>query len=827
MNGFPVNTISKTSSDKPHNNRLFFKLLAVLARRVAGARLVGKIVKPGFSAATLAVCTMLVSGCGFARQSWDADLDESYYEVSATNLDYPDVATPSNEDILATPEPLTVLNESEINFKQLTLEEAVHQALSNSTVLRDMGAAVLRSPGGAATTYDVALQEMDPRFGVTAALSAFDASFASTTFVEKNDRTINNSFFGGGTRQFKQDLGTLQTQISKRGATGTEYALRNFTDYDANNAPSNQFRSVFQTWIDAEVRHPLLQGRGVEFNRIAGPSGTPGAMSGVVLARLNTDISLTDFEMSVRDFVSNVENAYWDLYFAYRDLDTKIAARDSALETWNTINALFIAGRQGGEAEKEAQAREQYYRFQEQVQNALSGRLIDGTRTNNGSSGGSFRGQGGVMTSERRLRLMMGIPINDGHLLRPSDEPIEAKIVFDWDSILVESLTRRAELRRQKWVVKRREKELQASANFLLPTLDMIGRYRWRGFGHNYLPQGKDNGKFDNAWEDLFGGDTQEWQVGLELSMPFGRRQAHVAVDHAELLLAKERALLAEQEREVVHELSNAVAEMNRAWATIETSEDRRLAAVEQLDAVKAAYLADDVAFDQLLDAQRRFLDSETAYYRALVEYTVAIRNVHYEKGSLLDYNEIYLTENVWPMQAYQDAMARRKHTIPAEWLHGVVGAPYPVTYGPYGQNVEGSQSYAEPMPEEINAPPAAKEIPAPAPASDAAPDINDVQSNRADPAIPAVLPNDQHAVGVRSVPAIQQLPISPVDPTSFAPQGSEATDKQLFVAPPLPMDEDFEPANTSESAIGSPSLDESSLDNFDPFGEVSLPTPE
>ncbi len=41
--------------------------------------------------------------------------------------------------------------------------------------------------------------------------------------------------------------------------------------------------------------------------------------------------------------------------------------------------------------EKENPAREQYYRFQAQVIEALTGREVDGTRTNNGSSGGTFR----------------------------------------------------------------------------------------------------------------------------------------------------------------------------------------------------------------------------------------------------------------------------------------------------------------------------------------------------------------------------------------------------------------------------------------------------
>lgn len=644
----------------------------------------------------------LAAGCGFNRpdDSVDASADANYYQVSSTTIEYPDIMNPVNNDVLATAPPLTVMDESDIEFRYVGLQEAVHTALMNSRVLRDLGGTVLRSPGDVDTTFDVALQELDPRFGVAAALSEFDASFATSTFHEKNDRALNNQFFGGGTRLLRQDTATIESQLTKRAATGTELTFLKHTEYDQNNAPGNFFGSAWTTWLDMEARHPLLQGGGTEFNRIAGPSESPSNVNGVVIARLRTDTSLADFEMSVRDFVSNVENAYWDLYFAYRDLDARIVARDNALATWNRINALYQTGRVGGEAEKEAQAREQYFRFQEQVQNALSGRLDGGTRTNNGTAGGAFRGNGGVLSSERRLRLLMGMTINDGKLLRPEDEPILAQVNFDWDSILVEALTRRGELRRQKWIIKQREQELIASKNFLLPTLDLVGRYRWRGLGRDLLKQHSTNvpvqanaqeaarGEFNNAWGNLLDGNFQEWQLGFEFSMPIGNRRAHAAVEYAELLLSRERAILSEQEREVVLALSEVVAELSRTWSLLETSDDRRIAASEQLSAVQAAFDADKVNFDVLLDAQRRYLDAETNYHRSLVEYTIAVRNVHFEKGSLLDYNEVYLTEDLWPMQAYSDAARRHEHQIPAEWMHGVVAQPYPVSAGPYNQNM-------------------------------------------------------------------------------------------------------------------------------------------
>ena len=67
--------------------------------------------------------------------------------------------------------------------------------------------------------------------------------------------------------------------------------------------------------------------------------------NGVLLARLNTDVSLADFQTATRNLVSDVENAYWELYFAYRDLHAKKVARDSALLTWKKSPCAVSDGR--------------------------------------------------------------------------------------------------------------------------------------------------------------------------------------------------------------------------------------------------------------------------------------------------------------------------------------------------------------------------------------------------------------------------------------------------------------------------------------------------
>ncbi len=625
------------------------------------------------------------------------------YHALATQIEYPQVSQCgcSSED-WASLEPVTLANLGETEYWEVKLEEVIQLSLSQSKVLRDLGGAILRSPSTAETYWDPALQETDPRFGVEAALSAFDAQFSTSVFGEKNDKALNNEFFGGGTRILQQDAFTLQSQLTKRAVSGTELTFRHNAEYDANNAPGNRFPSAWNVNLETEFRHPLLQGSGMQFNRIAGPSTTPGVYGGVLIARVNMDVELADFEMAIRNLVSNIENAYWDLYFAYRDLDAKIAARDAALDTWRRVHALYESGRRGGEAEKEAQAREQFFRFQEEVQNALSGRRIDGTRTGNGSGGGTFRANGGVHVAERRLRMLMGLPPSDGRLLRPADEPMTAPVQFDWTQISRESVIRRAELRRQRFETRRSELEWIASKNYLLPRLDAIGRYRWRGFGQGLLDADGGNPRFDNAWEDLTSGDFQEWQLGLELSVPIGFRRAFSAARNAELQLSRSRAILREQEHVVLHDVASAVAEMQRAYMVSQTALNRFEAARQQMEAVEAAFEADKISLDLLLDSQRRLADAQSRYYQTLTEYAVAVKNVHYAKGTLLDYDGVYLSEGGWPQQAYQDAARReslRGHRQPMNYTSA--HAPR-VSYGPYEQQLNSTSPLpSDPVPSE------------------------------------------------------------------------------------------------------------------------------
>ena len=99
----------------------------------------------------------------------------------------------------------------------------------------------------------------------------------------------------------------------------------------------------------------------------------------VQIARLNTDISAVDFEAGVRNLVLDVESAYWELYFAHRNLDAMLTCRDLALETWQKVHARQNGDTKDGTAAEEAQAREQYFSFRSSCEQAF--RLFTPPRT--------------------------------------------------------------------------------------------------------------------------------------------------------------------------------------------------------------------------------------------------------------------------------------------------------------------------------------------------------------------------------------------------------------------------------------------------------------
>jgi outer membrane protein TolC len=637
---------------------------------------------PKAARAGLALVATLAGGCGMVNKSAHKpgphDTQTSYHDSVGLKIAYPEVNECMNEAAVAAREalpPLVNEDPAKLPTFDLTLAEAVQLAVRQSPVIRELGGTFVNTPGVATTVYDPSLVHANPAFGVEAALAAFDAQYSGALFWNKLDSP--NNIAGVLGQAFTPTVsqattGNYRNELSKRTAQGGRFALRQVTIYDNNNRPFRQFTSDFTGWVEAEWRQPLMRGAGTEFNRIVGTSQFPGQYNGVLIARVNEDVALADFEAAIIRLVNDVEQAYWELSVAYRFLEATLRGRESALQTFQYQEVRLRVGT--GRSDEEAQAQSQFFQFQAQVEAALSGEL-------------------GLYAREQRLRYLLGLPAADGRLIKPITPPTDTKVVFDWESAVSQALQRRVEIRRQRFNLKRRELELYAAQLNRRPQLDFLGTYRVRGLGDNLI--GSDsNEPLGNMVDEIAGGNYQEWQAGMELTFPVGLRAASNAVAHARLSLNRERALLNEAELRISHNLADAVRRIGLTHSLLETNYNGLTADLRQVDVLRRRYRdgLDNINF--LLQAQRQVVNSELSFYRSLSDYNLAIRDLHREKGSLLAYNGVSLAEGPWAADAYPDAyelgrfLRLRQHPE-------AVSQPPSLTSGPFDPSApQSTQAY-------------------------------------------------------------------------------------------------------------------------------------
>jgi len=680
---------------------------------------------------------MALTGCRPIQPFYlHEDGDLSHYINKATRAEHPDVNVAPLPEVSSAEKPLTITNPEPREMWDLHLEDCVSMALANSKVIRGGQAARLQNgqltagtnegslvlnPRAFASSYNPAVVESNPgiindapnvdggtaniRQGVEAALSEFDAQFSvigngpNQQFLGHTDRPQNiPSGAAFGLPKVQTTNGGMTTQLTKKTIEGTQFTIRNSNGYDRGLTRPSTFQPLTSVWtstMEAEFRHPLLRGRGAQINRMP-----------IMIARIGNDIEIMALQGQLQDMLNNIEIRYWDLHFAYRTLETTKVGRDSALNIWRIVYDKKQAGAQT--TQEEAQAREQYFSFRAQVENALRN-LYD---------------------TENELRLLMGLAATDGRLIRPIDEPTFARVNFEWTDVLAEAVARRPELISKRWEIKQRELELIWARNRLLPQLDVGGVYRWVGMGDDLINANRTGLDFpqqgSTAYEELFGGKYQEWGVFFNYTMPVGFRRELAGVRHAQLRLARDKAVLEDMELDVSTGLAKAIRNLDTNYQLVNTNANRWVATRQEVEAVQASYDAGRTALDLVLEAQRRRALAQNAFWNSVAEYNKSIADLHTRKGSIMEYNNVAFEEGPWPQKAYWDAMARARErdaghyidygfTRPAVVSRGEIPQGAPLMESMPGEMSEGTvieESAPEALPPAKSATPSAASVP-------------------------------------------------------------------------------------------------------------------
>jgi outer membrane protein TolC len=597
----------------------------------------------------LACFLALMSGCKQRCFMTEADHNRTVTSLLDGMEDAPDLS--ARPAINPSPPPQT-LRDFERKVKYISLAECIARALEHGRI----GQPSLLFPGtaqdnlvqftgrGIAGSDAVRVLALDPaRAGadIDAALSKFDAVVTSSIQWQTTDQPIGTplqNIQAGGASSIAQQDATFATTLLKPTAAGGVAAITFNVPYTYTNLPA-RVNPSYRPQLQFSFEQPLMQGFGVEINqlRTAHPGSliNPGVFNGaptgegILLTRVRFDQQRAEFERLVNQMLLNVEVAYWNLYGAYWTVYSREMGLRFAYEVFRTTKAQFDAGSDKAPLAVYAQARGQYEQFRAQRLQAIDT----------------------LLEYERQLRSLMGLPVEDGYRLMPSDQPTLAEYNPDWNTAVQEALTKRPELYMARQEIKAAQMNLMLAKNQLLPDVRFLSSYDVNSIGTRLDgASGANAGGGDlNALRGLSDGNFSSWNVGIRANIPLGFRFAHAQVRQAQIALARAVETLKDQELKAESFLDNYYKRLSTSYEQIRANRATREANADAVRAYKSQYEAGKVTFQPVAQAIRDWADSLANEYQAIVAYNNALVGMEYAKGTIMQHDNVVIAEGSLP----------------------------------------------------------------------------------------------------------------------------------------------------------------------------------
>ena len=454
----------------------------------------------------------------------------------------------------------------------LTLTEAVLMALENNRTL-----AVQRLEPGIQKTFEAEAQaEFDPLLTVEGAVRR-EVGQRQTVVGQSADVILNES----------QGLIALQNFF----ASGTGVALEASTSH----TDSNQFdRDIASSRIGIAVDQALLRGFGPAVN-----------LAELRKARLQTEISIYELRGFSETLIAEVENAYWDLAFALRQVEIVRESLEVARQQLSETEVMITVGTL---PESELAAVQAQVAVQQQA-------LIEARSR----------------ASEEHLRLL--------RLLNPPGEnPWERAIVLLHPPTVPDvrlapvaehiatALRMRSELNQAALEIQQGELTLVQTRNGLLPRLDLFVGLGRSGYADS----------FSGSVDDL-SGENYDSRLGVRLELPIYNRAAKGRHQRALTLVEQSERALANLRQLVEWDVRRAMLEVNRSRQQITASTATRVFREENLRVETEKFRVGRSTNFQVAQAQRDLTVSRLEEVGAVVAYLQSLTNLYRLEGTLLE----------------------------------------------------------------------------------------------------------------------------------------------------------------------------------------------
>jgi outer membrane protein TolC len=449
---------------------------------------------------------------------------------------------------------------------------------------------------------DLRIQLFNPKIArenVNAANAAFEPYLFSTLgFTKSAMPVLQEAIDSPKSESYFADAG-LKVPLR----TGGEITVTQpFTRSETTNQYT-KYPTSYTADLSLAINQPLLRGGGFRT-----------ATHGIRLARYGAESARAQTRLETIRVLAAVDRVYFRLYAARQELlvrkqeyDLAIAQRDSAVRK---VNAKETEQIEVDRAEEAAAQR---------LQNII---IADNA----------------VRDRERELKVILNRPdvgLSSPTVLIAETVPNPVRYDLDRERTVEYALTHRMELVELELARASDESSIDLARNGRLPILSVNYTYNINALGTTA----------GDAYDMMVDNKFADHRVGLYLQIPLGNEAAASRLRQA--LAQRDQRLASKEQRVLVitQEVLAAADQLEANWQRVVVSRKGTALATRTLEGEKKRFDNGMQTSIEVLNAQARFANAQSAEIIALVEYQIAQVDLAYATGSILGAANILFDE--------------------------------------------------------------------------------------------------------------------------------------------------------------------------------------
>lgn len=477
--------------------------------------------------------------------------------------------------------------------KELSLKEAIYYTLKNNLELQ--------------------IQMTEAEYA-RKTLKIDKAIFIPT--LQVNALTSENNSPTEGVLSGARDVATNQGKSLEIGLT-QRLPFGGFLNFDIYNQKSES-NSIFSNpnpslYAQAQLtlNQPLLKNFGLTATKQA-----------IYISANNLHISREQLRENILNRIYTVEEAYWNLVYAYQNLETtKMALQRSR----DLLKQNEIKVRVGSAAPIEILTAKADVAMNES-------QLIIAEQS--------------IQTSEEQLKRILNMS-KENYTIVPTEKPEIGKIEVDLEGFLAEGLKNRPDVERAKLNLENSRIGVKYARNQALPELNLSALYYTTGRGGDiiiykpgkspFLPdfdpltdiERIDKKTIGAAMEDVFKRLYKNFRVQLSLNMPLSFSLEKARLAQAKIIMQRAELNLKNVENTVYSEVKEAIKALEAHSKLVEAY---KIAVELQGERLKAEEKKLSVGLSTnfiVLDYQRQFANAQTQALRSVIDYNLTLARIN------------------------------------------------------------------------------------------------------------------------------------------------------------------------------------------------------